>query len=222
MEIVTDRLLPLSEKVPLIIATTENKIDDYIAELSEKKGLPVFRGSEEDVLGRFIGAAEKFNLTYIIRICADNPFMQPQFVKQLMNYNKNSKVDYVGFRLNQKIPAIKTHLGFFPELVRLQALKSIDSPELAKAYREHVTNYFYTEENQVFSTKWIDQTYPEDVLNSIRLTIDTGEDFEIASRIYRYFREHSLESTDKNIIRYVFEKSYLIEEMSRSIKQNEK
>ncbi len=222
MDIVLDRLHSLTQMLPMIVATTEKNADDFIEEISKKKGVPVFRGSEEDVLARFIGAAEQFDLNYIIRICADNPFIQPRFVQQLKNYNKDSIADYVGFRLNRKIPAIKTHLGLFPELVKVQALKSIDNPELTQAYREHVTNYFYSDENQAFSTKWIDQTYPEDVLTNIRLTIDTGEDFVIASRIYRYFREHSLDSTDENIIRYVYENTELIESMSRRIKQNEK
>jgi spore coat polysaccharide biosynthesis protein SpsF (cytidylyltransferase family) len=88
-------------------------------------GVLVFRGSEEDVMSRFIGAAEENGLETIIRICADNPFIQPDYVRHLMNYNEDLSFDYVGFRLNNNQPAIKTHLGFFPERVELKALKSI-------------------------------------------------------------------------------------------------
>lgn len=39
------------------------------------KGECVYRGSGNDVLDRFIKAAEKFGVNKIVRICSDNPFI---------------------------------------------------------------------------------------------------------------------------------------------------
>lgn len=222
LEIVTKRILSASDKMPVIIATTKERKDDYIADTSKKLGVSVFRGSEEDVMSRFIGAAEKYQFNTLIRICADNPFIQPKYIRQLINYNKDLTADYVGFRLNKKKPGIQTHLGFFPELVSLQALKEIHNSNLDSIYKEHVTNYFYSVENERFTVKWIDLTYPQYVLEQVRLTIDVGSDFNISDRLYRYFNEQKIIGNDDEIITYLREHHLILKEMKNNITENEK
>ena len=48
--------------LPVIVATTTNADDDPIVALAERAGIPVFRGSEADVLSRFAGAAREYEL----------------------------------------------------------------------------------------------------------------------------------------------------------------
>ncbi len=222
LEIVIKRILLASEKLPVVIATTKSKKDDYIANTSKKLGVSVFRGSEEDVMSRFIRAAMEYQIDTIIRICADNPFIQPKYIRQLINYNKDLTADYVGFRLNKKQPGIQTHLGFFPEWVSLKALKGIHDSNLESKYKEHVTNYFYSSENNRFSVKWIDLNYPQDVLEQTRLTIDVDSDFEITNKLYRYFKEQKMVGNDDEIITYLREHPSIFKEMKNNIIENEK
>jgi len=222
LEIVLERLITVSENVPVIVATTVKSADNYIEQTSKSMGVSVFRGSEEDVMARFIGAAEENDLKTIIRICADNPFIQPGYVRQLMNYNEDLSCDYVGFRLNKNQPAIKTHLGFFPERVELEALKSIHGSGVDSHFREHVTNYFYSNENKRFTVNWIDLNYPEDVIDKVRLTIDVERDFKISDQIYQYFRENELQDSDSEIIKYLKGRPLLLEKMEENIRENEK
>jgi len=222
LEIVLERLITVSENVPVIVATTMKSADDYIEQTSMNMGVSVFRGSEEDVMSRFIGAAEENGLETIIRICADNPFIQPGYVRQLMNYNEDLSCDYVGFRLNKNLPAIKTHLGFFPERVELKALKLIHDSGVDSHFREHVTNYFYSNENKRFTVNWIDLNYPEDIIENVRLTIDVERDFKISDQIYQYFRENKLPDSDSEIIKYLKGQSLLLEKMKENIRENEK
>lgn len=221
LDVLIERLLPFSKQLPIVVATTEKDIDDFIEETALKKDIPVFRGSENDVLSRFIGAAEQYNIDMIIRICSDNPFIQPRFIQELINVNRELTADYVGFRLNGARPAIKTHLGFFPEMVSLKALESINVSDLNPMYREHVTNYFYMVKNDFF-VKYLDLRYPEEVIQSVRLTIDVEEDFEIANQIYRHFNKHGLEDTDEEIIAFVKNNPFLIKKMKENIERNEK
>ena len=74
---ILDLLLEKTKKLvaPVVLATTLNPSDDRICRLAEKHEVPVFRGSENDVLDRFIQAARKFGFSKIIRVCADNPFL---------------------------------------------------------------------------------------------------------------------------------------------------
>ena len=54
---VADRVA-LSKRVDrVVIATTTNRADDRIANFCEENGLHCFRGSEDDVLGRFVSVS---------------------------------------------------------------------------------------------------------------------------------------------------------------------
>ncbi len=65
----------------VILATTKKSIDDPLAEIAEKLGFDVFRGSENNVLKRYIDCAETYNIKNIIRICGDRPLVSPLLIK---------------------------------------------------------------------------------------------------------------------------------------------
>jgi len=222
LEIVIERILSVSGHVPVVIATTNNSIDDYIAETSNNLGVSVFRGNEEDVMSRYIGAAGEYKLNTLIRICADNPFIQPKFIRQLINYNDDLTADYVGFRLNETHPGIKTHLGFFPEWVKLKALKEVHASGVDSVYKEHVTNYFYSDKNKKYTLKWIELSYPRFVVEEARLTIDTESDFKISEKLYKFFSENNMDGNDDEIIQYLNEHPLILKEMKNNIIKNEK
>lgn len=223
LELILTRLMRLEKKNKLVVATSRHSADDYIAETARNMGISIFRGSEEDVLQRFINAAEQFDIQRIIRICADNPFLQLKYVEQLIDYvPQSTTADYVGFRINGRLPAIRTHLGFFPELVSLKALKQIDTPDLNQIYREHVTNYFYSDGKSNYVVEWIDITYPEEKIADIRLTIDVERDFDVINNLYQHFIENDLPDTDDAILHYLQEHPTIKQKMKESIEENEK
>lgn len=109
------------EGVKVIVATSVNPNNDELEQFLRAKSEIVFRGSENDVLDRFIRAADENKLNGIVRICSDNPFMDWHGVAELVNRAKNSEADYIGFRINDT-PSIKTHFGFWGEYVKFDAL----------------------------------------------------------------------------------------------------
>lgn len=143
-EIVIEQIIEAELKVPVILATTENPGDDILVEIAKAKGVSVFRGSEENVLDRFIGAAEEFGVEKIIRVCADNPFLDMERSGHLIVRFGESKADYWCYALEDGTPSIKTHYGFWAEGVTLAALKKAASLIQEKVYLEHVTNFIYT------------------------------------------------------------------------------
>jgi spore coat polysaccharide biosynthesis protein SpsF len=66
--------------LPIILATTNNPNDDCLEQVAEENGIFCFRGSEENVLQRFIDAAHQYQVDVIIRVCADNPFLNPAYI----------------------------------------------------------------------------------------------------------------------------------------------
>jgi len=70
----------------IIVATSDADIDDGLALIAKNLGVQVFRGSEANVLDRFIKAAEYCEADTIVRICADNPLIDPGEIDRLIKF----------------------------------------------------------------------------------------------------------------------------------------
>ncbi|MBL8028655.1 MAG: glycosyl transferase family 2 [Fibrobacteres bacterium] len=180
LDVVIKKLLKLGLLSKTIIATTNNSADDKICDAAAKYGCLVFRGEEHNVLKRFIDTAKQFSLDKIIRICSDNPFLDSNRLLQLVKIGTTTTSHYVAFNVSGK-PSIQTHFGFWAEYVTLAALEKVQTTApVGSNYHEHVTNYIYTHPEE-FKIKWIQE---KPLLDGIRLTIDTPDDFEISKTLY--------------------------------------
>lgn len=168
----------------IIIATSQNTENDILEEKAKAYGVPCFRGSENDVLQRFIDAAMYYNVQRIIRVCSDNPFLDLESIRILTSYVERSteSYDYVSFCVNG-VPSIKTHYGFWTEYVTLDALRKVVQYTEEPLYHEHVTNYIYMH-SALFNTAWLPVSKKLETHNNIRLTIDTLSDFENVKKLY--------------------------------------
>src|SRR5213082_1734395 len=54
----------------IVVATTTNERDNTIIEECERRGIPNFRGSEDDVLSRYVSAARACEADIIVRVAA--------------------------------------------------------------------------------------------------------------------------------------------------------
>lgn len=218
-ELLLSRIKGEVDKIPLVVATTDKENDDIIAEIAKKNGFSVFRGSEHNVLERFINAANEYGIGKIIRICADNPFLDIGGLKKLINRFVSSSADYIAYCTSGRIPTIKTHFGFWSEGITIDALKKVGGLTDEKLYIEHVTNYIYTHRNQ-FVQEYIEIDPYIDALG-IRMTLDTKEDFDLLKEIYSSFMLEEEQSLNK-LITMVKQKPEWLETMARQIKVNSK
>lgn len=217
LEILIERLVKSFGNKNIILATTNNKLDDSLEEVAKQKDIICFRGDEQNVLKRFIDCAEKFEAEGIIRVCADNPFLDIQLMSDLVAFAAEKKYDYVSYKVNN-LPAIKTHYGFFTEYVSLKALKKVAELTTDKLYQEHVTNYIYTNP-EGFSIEWL--SAPESIASNsnVRLTVDTEEDFETCKSIYSELKS---DFCYKNILELINVNPELQNKMSSQIQKNGK
>ena len=90
----------------IVIATTVNDTDNIIVNLCKKLDTLYYRGSEEDVLGRYYEAAVEYGGDIIIRITSDCPVIDPEVVDSLINFYTNNieKYDYVSNTLKRTYP----------------------------------------------------------------------------------------------------------------------
>lgn len=191
LEIITERLLASSFQLPVCIATSVSPNDDAIAAFAKNAGVLSFRGSEDDVLDRFTGAAKENNFRQIIRVCADNPFLDTELLDELIRFSLENPADYASYEVAENLPAIRSHWGVFTEMVSLDSLEKAAALTNEKFYHEHVTNYIYGHP-EIFRCAW--KKAPEEVYGKtgIRFTIDTPEDFSLAQRIWSVLEERGI------------------------------
>lgn len=207
--------------MPVVVATTGCPSDDILVDLAGKVGASVFRGDEADVLGRFIGAARRFGIANVVRVCADNPFLDMDDIKCLVDgMDSDGGVDYITYARADGTPAMKTHYGFWAEAVRLDALQRVAAATSDKLYHEHVTNYVYSHPED-FNLRFLPIPHELDVNTRLRLTLDTEEDFKLLQTIYAH-----VASTGNvcigNVIDAVDRLPGCYEEMEKQIRRNSK
>ena len=220
LQLLIENLLEKFKDIPIIIATTVNSCDDKIITLCLKYKITYFRGSEDNVLERFIEIGDKFRLTKIIRICADNPFLSMNYLEVLIEKFNKSDADYLSFQTSNNIPVVKTHYGFWAEGVLLTALKKIQENTNKNIYLEHVTNFIY-ENLDDFKLEFYSIDYFIEENSSIRMTLDTFHDYILLKEIYRQFVLLEL-NTLNSLIRLVSSNKDWLERMNIQILNNTK
>ena len=207
--------------VKVIVATSVNENNDRLALFLKEKGELVYRGSENDVLDRFIKAAEINGVDGIVRICSDNPFMDWRGVAQLVEKAKICDADYIGFRINDK-PSILTHFGFWGEFVTLAALKRVaETTEEGTPAHEHVTFRIYKHPEE-YKCEWIQCPDFLQERDDIRLTIDTPEDLTSALKVYSDLKSKDENFTLQDVVSYLNAHEAIKQLMLSSIDKNKK
>ena len=116
-------------------------MDDKLVEMCVQHEILSYRGEENDVLKRFVSAAENFGIKAVVRICSDNPFLSVNYIAELLEF-WDDKFDYVSYCLSDGIPSILTHYGFWAEIVKIDALLKTDKLlGESDEDREHVTSF---------------------------------------------------------------------------------
>ena len=161
-----------------IIATSSNVEDDPVEEHARQLGAPVFRGSEDDVLDRFLGAARHYEGDAIVRITADSPLMDPDVIDEVCRRFTEKMPDYA---VNENPPV--DFRGEDVEVVKFEALDRAWREAEAPYERVHVTPYFYTNPH-LFSIERVPWRLDVD---GHRWTVDTEDDLAFVRAVYSHF-----------------------------------
>jgi len=219
LDLLLEKVKKLS--IPAVLATTVNPSDDRICELAARHDFPVFRGSENDVLDRFVQAARQFGFSKIIRVCADNPFLDLAGMKTLIAEFEKSDSDYLSFQLTGNKPSILTHFGFWTEAVRLNALEKAQQLTSEKLYHEHVTNFVYGHP-EIFNVQFIQAEPLLFSRTDIRMTLDTPEDFQVQQQIFATLSKENPNFGIPEIVSWLDCHPEILEIMKNEILKNQK
>lgn len=162
----------------VVVATTENDEDIEIVNWCKNNSVLCVTGSSEDVLSRYIKAANEYPADIIIRITADCPLVDPGTIDALVSLHKATGSDYTTNVLKPTYPA-----GLDAEVVLSKILAKVNKIATLKSHREHVTMYIRENLNEFKTANLAFGRNAE----HIRLTLDRVEDYEVLSKIFEYF-----------------------------------
>ncbi len=159
----------------VVVATTDRAADDRVAEFCGAGQVPVFRGSEDDVLDRFRQAAARFEADVVVRLTADCPLLDPAVIDLVVQSFLSGDCDYASNTIEPTYPD-----GLDTEVFRRAALERAWREAKLKSEREHVTPYIWKNPGlfRLLSVK------NDADLSGLRWTVDEPQDLELARRIY--------------------------------------
>ncbi len=219
LQIMIERLLSEAPDLPLIVATTTATADEHIFDMTVSLGAKAFRGSEEDVLQRFVDAAHHFSIRNIVRICSDNPFLDVASIRSLVDQHRQYRTDYLSYEVGYGLPAILSHIGIYPEIVTLEAMEKEQLLTNDLSIRQHVTYYIYKHPEK-FEVKFLPAPLSYEKLTGLRLTVDTSADFTLAQQLYEKFDNNSW--SPEQLIDYVRRSPEIMKKMKNLIEENPK
>lgn len=191
----------------IIIATTEDSIDEIKSVLKNHEYVKYFVGSKQNVLERYYKAAESNGTKTVVRATGDNPLVCPEFTDYAIEFHFHTQSDlthYLG------IP-----LGTGVEVINMKALTTTYKNARYPYDLEHVTPFIYKNRDSFKVCEPLSSGFyyaPE-----IKVTVDTQEDYERVKSIFEYYKDKSFISME-DIISY-FEKEKAKETDIKKLKE---
>ena len=138
-------------------------------------GFSVFSGPKDDVLSRFVMAADHFGIDHILRGTADNPLVSHELSSLVQDSYLTSAADYCVLK---DVPH-----GSCIEAVSAHALRIVRTESTDAFEHEHVCPGIYRQAER-FRVLYIEPPLPLR-RPEIRVTIDNIEDYEIMRRLFQ-------------------------------------
>jgi len=194
----------------LVVATTESAQDDNLVEWCKKNSILYFRGSENNVLGRYYECAKFHNADVIVRVTSDDPFKDPFVINEAIDVLINGQYDYVSNTILPTFPE-----GVDIEVFTFNALERCFNEATLDSEKEHVTPYIW-KNNISFSLSNI--TYERN-LSSLRWTVDYKEDLDFSRALYRHLK-HKKCFAMKDVLN-ILDKHSELYDLQREVVRNE-
>ncbi len=155
----------------VVVATTTRDVDDAIVSYCDVLGVPYARGETDDLLERYVRAADLFDATHILRVTADCPLLDPGLNSRILDACKTTWASYVSISTRSN--------GLVQEAFTREALEraywNASSPEDL----EHVVPWMIRNEKTLFLRSELE-------LGTGRYCVDTMEDLERLRALYEF------------------------------------
>jgi len=192
----------------IVLATTASPDDDVLVDWARAENVTCFRGSEDDVLARVVGAQRMMKSDVVVEVCGDTPLLDPAVIDMAIE----------AFSANACHVVTTTRRPAFPDGVDAEVFRLSDLEDIARdvtdtAVREHVSLYFYEHPERyrihdlAAPATWqrpelrlvLDETRDLDLIRAVyaRLEPDHGDGFGTAEIIALLDREPEMAALNR-------------------------
>jgi spore coat polysaccharide biosynthesis protein SpsF len=178
----------------IVVATTINATDDPVVALATAEGVGWFRGSEEDVLSRYVLAAASVGADRVVRVTSDCPLLDPDVVDLVVGALE-PEVDYASNVLERTFP-----VGLDCEAFHTPVLNRIDDEATSPEAREHVTWHIYGERPEAFALRSVVDDHDN---SDLRWTVDTASDLAAARHLYERLSLSDYPRSYREVVQFV-------------------
>jgi spore coat polysaccharide biosynthesis protein SpsF (cytidylyltransferase family) len=176
----------------IAVITSKHESDDSLVSYCKSCKITVFRGPLDNVLERYILAAEHYSADLICRVCGDSPFVDTELLDRMFELIEREKFDYVAPDKKHCIA------GLDSEMITLSALKRSFKLHTSIEELEHTT-LFIRNNLKDFASLILDPDLRPPALNNVSLTIDYPEDLIFCNKIFDQI-DHDFSFTSKDIL----------------------
>ncbi len=162
----------------IVLAVTVNDTDDLLVALADRLGLRWHRGSEDDVLGRYVGAAREADADMVVRVTSDCPLIDATETDAVIGAleQRRTTCDYANNFLEPVLP-----LGLATEALWRDVLERVDRMATSASAREHVTPFIHSERPDLFALHGVRGSVEAP---DLRWTVDTADDLAMVRRLW--------------------------------------
>jgi spore coat polysaccharide biosynthesis protein SpsF len=158
----------------VVCAVPEGLMNDAVAEIARSCGVVVFRGSEHDVLARYIGAARMVGADTVLRVTSDCPLIDPDVCGRVLTRLVESGADYASNVAPRSFPH-----GLDCEAFHVATLNEAALSPLAEDH-EHVTPWH----RKASHVARVNVLSGRPDLADLRWTLDFPEDFAFLRAVF--------------------------------------
>lgn len=174
------RLRAVPSIAEIVLATTTNATDEVLVDFARAEGIRVFRGSEDDVMTRVIGAAESAGADVVVEITGDCPVIDPEIIELVIRMYVANSAAYVS----------NNHLRTYPDgmdtqVFALETLKLSASMTDDRLDHEHVTLHIRNHP-ELFPPIYV-VAPPGLHWPRLGLTLDEPADYDLIRRLIEHF-----------------------------------
>jgi spore coat polysaccharide biosynthesis protein SpsF len=172
------RLRRLEHADEIVLAVTTNAADDPLVDLARRLDVRWFRGSEEDVLGRYVGAAREVDADLVVRVTSDCPLIDPTETDRVIAAlaAHHTTHDYANNFRERVLPR-----GLETEAMFRDALERAGRMATSPGAREHVTPFIHRERADLFEVLHV---APGFEAPGMRWTVDQVQDLEAVRALW--------------------------------------
>lgn len=170
---------------PLLLATSNEEIDDTLAQAARTLNVPCFRGAQHNLISRLSAAATEMKWDHFVRVYGSYPLIDLPSLTQLVEGHLAREADYSYNEHRLGVP-----WGMGCEVIETQALKKLADFELSPEQEEAGT-LFIRQNPGFFKVFRLDSPLTR---SNLKLALETEKDLFLLGDIISHVPEPDLAS----------------------------